>query len=67
MSAMTLGNDSYGTSRTSQKGPVLRNLLVDGKIVLSPGEEAGTLWAKYSLAPAVLLRAAGTSGRGDWI
>jgi site-specific DNA recombinase len=38
---------------------VLRNLLVDGKIVLSPGKEAGSLWAKYSLAPAVLLGTAG--------
>jgi hypothetical protein len=44
----------------------LRDLFKDGKIIMSPGED-GSLWARYSLQPAVLLKAAGTGYRGDWI
>ena len=56
-----------GDPREALKARVtLRNLVVDGKIVMSPGE-GGALWAKFSLAPAVLLRPTGTCGRGDRI
>jgi site-specific DNA recombinase len=44
----------------------LRGLFVDGKVVMSPRED-GSLWAKYSMAPAVLLKGAGTGYRGDRI
>ena len=55
-----------GDPREALKARVtLRHLVVDGKIVLSP-EEGGALWAKFSLAPAVLLKT-GTGGRGDRI
>jgi hypothetical protein len=51
-------NGLEGDPRESLKArAVLRNLVVNGKIVLTPGE-GGSLWARYSLAPAVLLKAA---------
>lgn len=44
---------------------VLRELL--GNILLQPAED-GSLWAHYEMRPAgLLLRAAGTYGRGDRI
>jgi site-specific DNA recombinase len=56
-----------GDPREALKARVtLRNLVVDGRIVLSPGE-GGSLWAKFSMAPAMLLRPTGTGGRGDRI
>ena len=43
-----------GDPREAMKArAVLRNLLTDGKIVLTPGEEAGSLWATGLLAPKV--------------
>jgi hypothetical protein len=46
----------------------LRGLLEGGKIMISPGED-GSLWAYYSMSPALLLKAAGggTVGRGRGI
>jgi hypothetical protein len=43
---------------------ILRDLL--GEITLAPGDD-GSLWASYAMQPAVLLRGAGTGGRGDRI
>jgi site-specific DNA recombinase len=43
---------------------ILRDLL--GDVQLRPKED-GSLWAEYQMRPAVLLRAAGTCGRGDRI
>ncbi len=43
---------------------ILRDLL--GDVQLRP-EANGSLWAEYQMRPAMLLRAAGTSGRGDRI
>lgn len=43
---------------------VLRSLVVDGRIMLRPGEN-GSLWAKFSMAPEMLLKATGTGHRGE--
>lgn len=60
-------NGISGDPREALKARVtLRSLVVDGKIVLSPGE-GGSLWAKFSMAPAMLLKATGTGGRGEGI
>jgi hypothetical protein len=63
-----VANGLSGDPREALKPRVtLRSLVVDGKIVMSPGE-GGTLWAKFSMAPAMLLiKATGTGGRGDRI
>jgi site-specific DNA recombinase len=63
-----VANGLSGDIREALKARVtLRNLVVDGKIVLSPGE-GGSLWAKFSMQPAaILLQTTGTSGRGDRI
>jgi DNA invertase Pin-like site-specific DNA recombinase len=58
-----------GDPREALKARVfLRGLFVDGKVVLSPGAD-GSLWASYSLSPAVLLKAGGgvTGYRGRGI
>lgn len=56
-----LDGDPQGASRARL---ILRDLL--GEITLAPGED-GSLWASYAMQPAVLLRGAGTGGRGDRI
>lgn len=56
-----------GNPREAMKARAfLRGLFVDGKVTLIPGED-GSLWAQYSLAPAMLLKAAsgGSGGRGS--
>ena len=57
-----------GNPRDASKAKVfLRGLFEGGKVTLSPGAD-GSLWANYSLAPAVLLKAAaGTGYRGRGI
>ena len=57
-----------GNPREALKARVfLRGLFVDGKVTLNPHAD-GSLWAHSSLAPAVLLKAAGGAtgyrGRG---
>jgi site-specific DNA recombinase len=62
-----VANGLSGDPREALKARVtLRSLVVGGRIVLSPGE-GGSLWAKFSMAPAMLLKATGTGGRGDRI
>ena len=54
-----------GDSRAAAKGRmILRDML--GPIRLAPGTD-GSLWSSYGYNPAVLLRTAGTVGRGDRI
>jgi hypothetical protein len=51
-----------GDPREALKAKVfLRGLFEDGKILMSPGKD-GSLWAVYSLSPAVLLKAAAATG-----
>ena len=62
---IALGLD--GDPRAALKARVAVRKLC-GAIVLEPGEEAGSLWARFDLHPAALiLQAGGSSGRGDRI
>jgi hypothetical protein len=56
-----------GDARAALKARVtLRKLC--GTILLEPGEEEGSLWARFELRPAALLMTArSNSGRGDRI
>ena len=54
-----------GDPRAAQKAHViLRDML--GEIRLQPGDDL-SLWAEYKASPAVLLKGAGSGGRGDRI
>jgi hypothetical protein len=57
-----LGDDP----RATMKAWVILRDLLGGMVRLSPGE-GGSLWASYSLQPAMLLRNAVVVGRGEGI
>jgi hypothetical protein len=44
---------------------MLRDML--GEIRLQPGDDSTSLWAEYKASPAVLLKGAGSGGRGEGI
>lgn len=59
---MGLAGDARATAKARL---ILRDLI--GPVALTPGPGKGEFWASYKLVPAALIKATGTSGRGDRI